>query len=305
MKRALRFPLRWAGRNRTLLTAVAMCAALGACDNVVYGAREGTMEYPGSGAAPGAVPTYVVRTRDTVDSIAQRYGVSSQTIIERNKLQEPYRIQPGQTLEVPGARVVEPAAAVETQTGSASGTAPGPRGAVQKEQLAPPPGTSQGEPPNPARPAAGEPTPLSPAANSVTVAATPPPAGPTPRFQWPLKGKILTTYGAGTNGQRSDGIDIAVERGAPVKASEDGKVAYVGNEVAQYGNLVLVEHSAGYITAYGNNDSVLVAKDDVVKKGQVIAKAGNSGNAASPRLHFEIRRGGNKSLDPMSLLPQQ
>ena len=107
------------------------------------------------------------------------------------------------------------------------------------------------------------------------------------------------------NGQKSDGIEIAAERGTPVKAAEGGKVVYVGSEVAQYGNLVLVEHSAGYITAYGNNDSILVAKDDVVTKGQVIAKVGNSGNAASTRLHFEIRRGGNKTLDPMGLLPRQ
>ena len=301
MKRALRFPLRWAGRRRTLLTAVAMCAALGACDNVIYGAREGTMEYPGSGAAAGSVPTYVVKTRDTVDSIAQRYGVSSQTIIERNKLQEPYRIQPGQTLEVPGARVVEPASAVETRTASASGTAPGPRGAVQKEQLAPPPGASQSEPPNPARPAPGEPTPLSPAANSVTVPATPP-SGPAPRFEWPMRGKIVAAYGS-QGGQKSDGIDIAADKGAPVKAADGGTVVYAGNEVRGMGNLLLVSHANGYITAYGYNDDLLVKKGDTVRKGQVIAKAGTSGGAADPRLHFEVRHAG-KTIDPMTVLPQ-
>jgi lipoprotein NlpD len=94
-----------------LLTAVALSVALGACDGGMFGAREGTMEYPGSGAAAGTVPTYVVRPRDTVDSIARRYGVSPQTIIDRNKLQAPYAIQPGQTIEVPGARVGRAAAA--------------------------------------------------------------------------------------------------------------------------------------------------------------------------------------------------
>jgi murein DD-endopeptidase MepM/ murein hydrolase activator NlpD len=281
---------------------VALSAALGACDNnPIYGAREGTMEYPGSGAAPGTVPTYVVRTRDTVDGIARRYGVSPQTIIDRNSLKAPYTLQPGQTIAVPGARVVEPSApsaVAETQTASASG----PRGPVQREALPPPPGTSQApEPSNPARPpaAAGEPTPLTPAA------ATAPPAGPAPRFQWPLKGKILTTYGTGASGQKSDGIDISAEKGAPVHAADGGKVVYVGDDIAQYGNLVLVEHSAGYITAYGNNDEVLVKKGEEVRKGQVIAKAGSSGNVASPRLHFEIRRGGNKTLDPTTLLPPQ
>jgi len=300
MKRALRFPLRWAGQSRTLLTAVALSVALGACSNTIFGAREGTMEYPGSGAAPGAVPTYVVKNRDTVDSIARRYGVSPQSIIERNKITDPNKIQPGQTLEVPGARVVAPEqgpAAAETQAAAASG----PRGPVQKETLAPPPGSSSepAEHANPARPAAGEPTPLSPAA------ATAPPAGPAPRFIWPVHGKIISGYGTGAGGQKNDGIDIAVDKGAPVKAADGGKVVYAGSDVAQLGNLLLVEHSAGYITAYGNNDELLVKKGDTVKKGQVIAKAGSSGSVPTPRLHFEIRRGGSKTLDPTTMLPPQ
>jgi murein DD-endopeptidase MepM/ murein hydrolase activator NlpD len=296
MKRALRFPLRWAGQSRTLLTAVALMAALGACDNVIYGAREGTMEYPGSGAAPGAVPTYVVKNKDTVDSIARRYGVSPQSIIERNNISDPAKIQPGQTLAVPGARVVTPeSASAETQTAAASG----PRGPVQKETLAPPPGTTSSEPPNPARPAPGEPTPLSPAA------ATAPPEGPAPRFIWPVHGKILSGYGTSAGGQKNDGIDIAVEKGTPVKAADGGTVLYAGNDVAQLGNLLLVQHSAGYITAYANNDELVVKKGDTVKKGEVIAKAGSSGTVPSPRLHFEIRRGGNKTIDPMTMLPAQ
>ena len=299
MKRALRFPLRWAGQSRTLLTAVALSVALGACDNVIYGAREGTMEYPGSGAAPGAVPTYVVKTRDTVDGIAQRYGVSPRTIIERNKLQEPYRIQPGQTLEVPGARVVEPAPTTEPQTAAAASASP--RGPVKSEQLAPPPGSSQGEPPNPARPAPAEPTPLSPAASSVTVPATPP-SGPAPRFEWPVHGRIVAPYGT-QGGQKNDGIDIAADKGAPVKAADGGTVVYAGNEVRGMGNLLLVSHANGYITAYGYNDELLVKKGDTVKKGQVIAKAGTSGAAADPRVHFEVRHAG-KTIDPAGVLPQ-
>jgi murein DD-endopeptidase MepM/ murein hydrolase activator NlpD len=300
MKRALRFPLRWAGRSRTLLTAVAMCAGLGACNQVIYGAREGTMEYPGSGAAPGAVPTYVVNTKDTLDSVAQRYGVSRQTIIERNKLQEPYRIQPGQTLEIPGARVVEPSLPSEPQTASASAAPP--RGPVKSEQLAPPPGSSQGESPNPAKPAAGEPTPLSPAASSVTVPATPP-SGPAPRFEWPVRGRIVAPYGTQSGGQKNDGIDIATEKGAPVKAADGGSVVYAGSEVRGMGNLILVAHANGYITAYGYNDELLVKKGDTVRKGQVIAKAGTSGGAADPRVHFEVRHSG-KTIDPAGVLPQ-
>src|SRR5204862_6186160 len=116
MKRALRYPSRWAGWWRTLIITAAL-TGLGACtsmDNVLYGAREGTMEYPGSAAGPNAVPTYVVKDKDTVEGIASRYGVTSQSITERNKLQAPYALRPGQTIEVPGAKYVPPPTATET-----------------------------------------------------------------------------------------------------------------------------------------------------------------------------------------------
>src|SRR3954471_15632657 len=190
MKRAPRFPSRWAGWTRSLAITATLTAALGACtsmDNVLYGAREGTMEYPGSGAGPDAVPTYVVKNKDTLDGIASRYGVSSQSIAERNKLQAPYSLRPGQPLQVPGAKYVPPSEAVETASAGPSGAPPsGPPGPVKRESL-PPPG-SRGETTASAAsaPAAsGAPTPLSPH----TAAATPePPAKP--RFAWPLHGKV-------------------------------------------------------------------------------------------------------------------
>ena len=258
-------------------------------DNVFYGAREGTIEYPGSGAGPNAVPSYTVKYRDTVDSVAQRFGVSSQTIIERNKLQAPYALVPGTTIEVPGARVVTPSTPVETAAAS-----PNPSGPVQRETLAPPPGQTS-EPPRSAAPASGEPTPLSPPARPE------PAAGPAPRFEWPLRGKVVAGYGT-RDGQKNDGIDIAAEKDATVVAADGGTVVYAGNEVRGMGNLLLVSHSGGYITAYGYNDSLLVKKGDVVKKGQAIAKVGTSGTAPDPRLHFEVRRG-NRTVDPATVLP--
>jgi murein DD-endopeptidase MepM/ murein hydrolase activator NlpD len=268
-------------------------------DNLIYGAREGTMEYPGSGAGPDAVPTYVVKHKDTIDSIASRYGVTTQSIVERNRLQAPYSLTPGQSLQVPGAKYVPPAEQGTTSVAS-SGTAPsGPPGPVKREALPPPSGNPDQKTAAASGPAAsGAPTPLSPSA------AAPPPAPP-PRFQWPLHGKILTPYGSTSAGQKSDGIDIAADNGAPIKAADDGKVVYVGDEVARLGNLVLVEHAGGYITAYGNNEAVLVKKGDAVKKGATIARAGASGGVASPRLHFEVRRGGSKTIDPMTVLPAQ
>jgi murein DD-endopeptidase MepM/ murein hydrolase activator NlpD len=272
-------------------------------DNVFYGAREGTMEYPGSAAGPNAVPTYVVKDKDTVDGIASRYGVTSQSITERNKLQAPYSLRPGQTLEVPGAKYVPPTETASTASGStasASGPPSGPPGAVKREALPPPSGATEPKTATATAPAAsGAPTPLGPPST-----ATAPPPGPTPHFQWPLRGKIITPYGT-TNGQKSDGIDIAADNGAPVKAADEGSVVYAGDGVPHLGNLLLIEHSAGYITAYGNNEALLVKKGDKIAKGQTVARAGATGGASSPRLHFEVRRGGSKTIDPMTVLPAQ
>ena len=291
MKRAPRYPSRWAGWMRTLGTTAVLSVALGACSNV-FGPKGGTMEYPGSGAGPNAVAVYVVNEKDTVDSISQRYGVPSQTIIDRNRLKAPYTLKAGQYIELPGARFVADNTGGATQ--AAAATTPGP---VKRDNL-PPPGAES-------KTAAGQPTPLSPAAaeskTEATVAATPPP----PRFAWPLHGKVLAPYGTGQGGQKNDGIDIQATTGEPVKAADGGTVIYAGSDVAHLGNLLLVQHQGGYITAYGNNEALLVKKGDAVKKGQTIAKAGNSGGAASPRLHFEVRRGGSKTVDPMTVLPAQ
>jgi murein DD-endopeptidase MepM/ murein hydrolase activator NlpD len=250
------------------------------------------MEYPGSGAGPNAVAVYVVNEKDTVDSISQRYAVPSQTIIDRNKLKAPYTLKVGQYLELPGARFVADNTGGATQAAAAS-----PPGPVKRDSLPPPSGATEH------KAAAGQPTPLSPAAaaaskTEATVAATP----PAPRFAWPLHGKVLVPYGT-HGGQKNDGIDIQATTGEPVKAADGGTVIYAGSDVAHLGNLLLVQHQGGYITAYGNNEALLVKKGDAVKKGQTIAKAGNSGGVASPRLHFEVRRGGSKTVDPMTVLP--
>jgi murein DD-endopeptidase MepM/ murein hydrolase activator NlpD len=290
MKRAPRFPSRRAGWWRTLGSTAVLSVALGACSNF-YPARDGTIEYPGSGAPPGTPAIYVVKEKDTVDSVAQRYGLQPQAIIARNNLQKPYALRPGQSLELVGARYLPDDASGPS---AAVAAAPAP---VKRESL-PPPG--QSESPRSTGAAPGQPTPLAPAPapeTSVTVAATP------PRFAWPVKGKILVPYGAAAGGQKSDGIDIQAQTGEPVKAADGGTVVYAGSDVAHLGNLLLVQHPGGYITAYGNNEALLVKKGDEVKKGQTIAQAGDSGGAASPRVHFEVRRGSNKTVDPMTMLP--
>jgi murein DD-endopeptidase MepM/ murein hydrolase activator NlpD len=125
--------------------------------------------------------------------------------------------------------------------------------------------------------------------------------GAVPTFRWPVRGKVITSYGAKTNGKANDGINLAVPEGTPVKAAEDGVVAYSGNELKGYGNLVLVRHANGYVTAYAHASELLVKRGDTIKRGQVIAKSGQSGEVGSPQLHFEIRKG-STPVDPLQFL---
>ena len=129
-------------------------------------------------------------------------------------------------------------------------------------------------------------------------------AGPNgaPAFRWPVRGRIINNFGARVNGSPNDGIDLALPEGTAVRAAEDGVVAYAGNELKGYGNLVLVRHSNGFVTAYANASEVMVKRNDQVHKGQVILKSGQTGNAATPQLHFEIRKN-SAPVDPMQFLP--
>ena len=127
------------------------------------------------------------------------------------------------------------------------------------------------------------------------------PAGAIPSFRWPVRGRIISGFGAKTNGQQNDGINLAVPEGTPVKAAEDGVVAYAGNELKGYGNLVLVRHANGFVSAYANASEILVKRGDNVKRGQTIARAGQTGNVTSPQLHFEIRKG-SIPVDPTRYL---
>jgi murein DD-endopeptidase MepM/ murein hydrolase activator NlpD len=122
-----------------------------------------------------------------------------------------------------------------------------------------------------------------------------------PSFRWPVNGRVITAFGPKPSGQQNDGINVSVPEGTPIKAAEDGVVAYAGNELKTYGNLVLVRHSNGYVTAYAHASEIMVKRDDPVKRGQIIAKAGQTGSVAAPQLHFEIRKG-STPVDPAPFL---
>lgn len=284
---------------KRVLVALAVLL-IAACDTT-YSGREGTIEYPGSGAAPGAVATYVTRDGDTVDGVASRFGVPRDIIIQRNGLKEPYRLRAGTSLVLPGARVVDTTSARPApppQIASVPSASPAPAaGRIESTDL-PPPGGGPRAPTSAAPPAP---------ADGTSRMAPPTSAAPVPaaaaRFDWPVRGRTLQGFGPRAGGQQNDGIDIAAASGTPVKAADGGTVVYAGSEVRGLGNLLLVSHAGGYITAYAHLDKMSVAKGATVKKGQTIGTVGASGGVSEAQLHFEIRHR-NKPVDPVGLLPR-
>jgi murein DD-endopeptidase MepM/ murein hydrolase activator NlpD len=203
-----------------------------------------------------------------------------------------------------------PAAAPRPAIEPPPATAPAPPPVIAKPATPPvlePPRVV--ERPSPPPPAAASPIPpaVHPAPREELAALPPPPLPPAPkqgeaRFLWPVHGRILASYGTGANGTHNDGINIAAPAGTPVLAADAGVVAYAGNELRGYGNLLLVKHAGGWMTAYAHNSALLVKRGDRVKRGQEIARVGTTGAVGEPQLHFEIRQG-TRALDPDDYLP--
>jgi murein DD-endopeptidase MepM/ murein hydrolase activator NlpD len=133
----------------------------------------------------------------------------------------------------------------------------------------------------------------------VGIPEPPPRAGG--KFLQPIKGKIIARYGPQGDGQHNDGINIAAARGQNVAAADNGVVVYAGNELRGFGNLLLIKHDGGWITAYAHNETLLVERGAQVQRGQPIARVGSTGAVDSPQLHFEIRKG-TRAIDPSGLL---
>ena len=121
------------------------------------------------------------------------------------------------------------------------------------------------------------------------------------RFRWPVRGRIISDFGVKPGGTRNDGINLAVPEGTEVKAADDGVVIYSGNELKGYGNLVLVRHSDGWVSAYAHNSKLSVSRGDNVRRGDTVGLAGTTGSVSQPQVHFELRKG-NKPIDPLRYL---
>ena len=252
---------------------------------------------------------------DSLYKIAQDYGVDLSTLTQLNGFEPPYVIRVGMQIRLPS-----PVAVTASTPPSDPVVLPQPAPVRTPVVREPAIETATPEPQNQAvvtsSPAVNNQTvnpqaaevpenlpdnlPLPPRRPVSTALASPPALDPK-GFIWPLKGRILTRFGPIEKGLKNDGLNIAAPVGAPVRAAQNGIVAYSGNALKGFGQLVLIKHDRGYVTAYAHNQAILVKAGQQVQRGQVIARAGESGNVSSPQLHFQLRKG-QKSLDPQPLL---
>ena len=219
---------------------------------------------------------HVVVAGDTLYGISRRHSVDMSLLAHINQLDPPEIIRVGQRLRLPATITSLPSVAGKTAPSLFKGKT-GSYSTPAKKR-----GVSRGVPKEP------------------TSYMSPPPLTSS-RFHRPLRGKIVGVYGPSEEGLHNDGINILTIKGAPVEATENGVVVYAGNELQGFGNLLLIKHAEGWTSAYAHNDSVLVKRGQKVKRGQVVARAGSTGNVSKPQLHFELRRG-TRAVDPTMYL---
>jgi murein DD-endopeptidase MepM/ murein hydrolase activator NlpD len=264
----------------------------------------GPVPAPARTAAPPAAGTHVVAPGETIYSLARHYHVAPGAIARANNVGLDHRVKIGDRIVIPGTSAAQPRVATQAPP-HAQPAQPAPRVAMKQETVAP---AVKAAPVQKVAQAAPAPAPVA-GAHMVTPAADPAPepkstgttSSASTSFRWPVHGRISEGFGAKQNGGQNDGINITVPQGTPIKAAEDGVVAYAGSELKGYGNLVLVRHSNGFVTAYAHASELDVKKGETVKRGQVIGKAGATGNVSSPQLHFEVRKGATP-VDPTQYL---
>jgi murein DD-endopeptidase MepM/ murein hydrolase activator NlpD len=309
---------------------IAILGLLAACAPVVRGPAPVVYGGAYSGAhgptAPGALPSsplpasVVVQPGQSLSIIAHTYHLAWPALAAANHLSPPYRVKPGQRLIIPASGAYAAAPPPLAVASLPPPERPQPVALVPPERPRPvetrplprvipldASGSRRATPAQPLGQSFDRPIPLdNPAA--VSAARSHPPAmreAATEEhgsdFIWPVRGPIVEGFGAGPDGTRNQGINIAAPRDAPVRAADGGVVVYVGNELRGYGNLILIRHPQGWISAYAHCGAVLVKRGQRVRRGQIIARVGATGDVRQPQLHFELRRG-KKAIDPRPLL---
>ena len=282
----------------------------------------------------------IVQRGQTLSGIAHAYHVPMTVVAEANQLTPPYRILAGQALIIPAGELgqngpavamagpvspsLQPTPLAPTAMAPSPSISPPPPppdrpplaastklAAVAEEPIvsAPPKSGISANPVRPAKPASAASVPPAPeqpsglptAPGPTAAVEAPPPPSHGGVFLWPVRGHVIEGFGAEADGTHNDGINIAAPRGAAIEAADGGIVAYAGNELRGYGNLILIKHPGGWISAYAHCDRILVKTGQKVAPGQVIARVGASGNVSEPQLHFELRRD-KKPVDPREYL---
>ena len=269
----------------------------------------------------GQSGVHVVSSGETLYALSRKYGVAPNEIMTANGLSsESLRI--GQRLQIPGAGGSAMAAAPAARPTVVASTAPAggllthpasTGGAPATIGAQPGAGTSvaaaqaqapriiPGVPAIPSIPVETRATAATPASVSAVDDAIEPASANGTSFRWPVRGRIIAGFGAKPNGEKNDGINLAVPEGTAVKAAEAGTVIYAGNELEGYGKLVLIRHADDWVSAYAHNSNISVKKGDTIRRGQTIATAGMSGSVSSPQVHFELRKKA-KPVNPLDYL---
>ena len=202
---------------------------------------------------------HIVRKGETLYSVSRRYGIDMATLVRVNKIAPPFRISAGSRIRLPSASkwmsqpVKSAARAARTKAPTAKTT--------RRDRA------------------------------TARVVLTKLPPRSSNRFLWPVVGRVIVGFGPRAGGLHNDGINILARKGEPVRAAENGVVAYSGNELRGFGNLLLVKHKGGWMSAYAHNARLLVKAGQRVRRGQTIARVGSTGGVERPQLHFELRRG--------------
>ena len=230
---------------------------------------------PAAPTLPGGATTnaftHTIASGESLYTIARRYEVTTQAIVQANNLSSPDKIVVGQKVIIPGRADLLATKAPTTQVASA---APMAAPAPAQQTL--------------------------PQAAPVQVASVPaaePAMSGSDKFRWPVSGRVMVDFAS----SKGTGINIEVPEGSAVKAAENGTVIYVGSGVEGYGNLILIRHPNGYVSAYAHLQSMSVAKGAVVGRGDTIGASGMTGSVTKPQLHFELRKGATP-VDPVPLL---